>query len=78
MDISKLLGVSEAPPHPSRLKELVEEAGQREEDWKRNEYAVEGELYECPTGDLHKRIVTEFTADYVGNLPAGSLMESLV
>ncbi|KAL2014891.1 hypothetical protein VTK56DRAFT_7213 [Thermocarpiscus australiensis] len=66
MDLSKLIEPrsSEAKPQESDLRELVEEAGLREENWKRREDVVWVELYECPYNDLYKRILKEFIQEY--------------
>ena len=67
MDMSKLLGPrpSGARLPESDLRKLAQEAGLREESWKRREDVEGGELYECPLGDPHERILTVFRKEYV-------------
>jgi hypothetical protein len=67
MDILQLLGAgpSKATTHDNRLRSLVEEAGKRDENWKRNELAVGAELHECSKTSLHDQIIAEFRVPYV-------------
>uniref|UniRef100_A0A0B7KNV1 Uncharacterized protein n=1 Tax=Bionectria ochroleuca TaxID=29856 RepID=A0A0B7KNV1_BIOOC len=66
MDILRLPGVElpKATAHENRLRYLVEQAGKCNENWKRNEHKVGGELHQCSTTKLHEQILAEFRTQY--------------
>ncbi|KAK0624369.1 hypothetical protein B0T14DRAFT_517929 [Immersiella caudata] len=64
MDLKQLCPTSPEGKKPeSALTQLTQEAGRRQEDWKRRTDQP-GELYECLPANLHKRIYEELKKEY--------------